>query len=75
VQARATFEQRRRRVGLLFLAPALIVLAGVLGYPILDSIALALQHVQLTGGEIQQSSARRRTPLISPSWKWCWWSD
>ena len=55
MQPRATFEQRRRRVGLLFLAPALVVLALVLGYPIVDSIALALQRVQLTGGEIQQS--------------------
>jgi ABC-type sugar transport system permease subunit len=51
----ATFEQRRRRVGLLFVFPALLVLAAVLGYPIVDSILLALQRVVLTGGAIQQS--------------------
>ncbi len=55
MQSTITFEQRRRRVGLLFVLPALVVLAAVLGYPILNSIALALQRVQLTGGEIQHS--------------------
>jgi ABC-type sugar transport system permease subunit len=55
MQSTTTFEQRRRRVGLLFVLPALFVLAAVLGYPILDSIVLALQHVQLTGGKIEQS--------------------
>ncbi len=55
MQSTTTFEQRRRRVGLLFILPALIVLAAVLGYPILNSIALALQRVQLTGGEIHHS--------------------
>jgi len=55
VTVTATFEQRRRRVGLLFVLPALLVLAAVLGYPIVDSIMLALQRVTLTGGAIQQS--------------------
>jgi ABC-type sugar transport system permease subunit len=38
-----------------FVAPALIVLAAILGYPIIDSILLSLQRVQMTGGAIQQS--------------------
>jgi multiple sugar transport system permease protein len=50
-----TFEQRRRRTGLFFVAPALIVLAAILGFPIVDSILLALQRVQLTGGAVSQS--------------------
>lgn len=53
--ANATFEQRRRRVGLLFVLPALLVLAVVLGYPIVDSVALALQQVSLRSGVVQQS--------------------
>ena len=55
MQSTTTFEQRRRRVGLLFVLPALVVLAAVLGYPIVDSIVLALQRVQLTGGKVEQS--------------------
>jgi len=55
VTANATFEQRRRRVGLLFVLPALLVLAVVLGYPIVDSVALALQQVSLRSGVVQQS--------------------
>jgi ABC-type sugar transport system permease subunit len=47
-----TFEQRRRRTGLFFVAPALLVLAAILFYPIADSILLALQRVQLAGGEV-----------------------
>ena len=47
-----TFEQRRRRVGLLFVAPALIALAAILGYPILQSLILAMQHVRLAGGHL-----------------------
>lgn len=50
-----TFEQRRRRTGMFFAAPALIVLAAILGYPIIASILLSLQHVQMTGGSIEQS--------------------
>lgn len=38
-----------------FVAPALIVLAAILGYPIIDSILLSLQHVQMTGGAVEQS--------------------
>jgi multiple sugar transport system permease protein len=47
-----TFEQRRRRVGLLFVAPALAVLMAILGYPILRSLILAMQHVRLAGGHL-----------------------
>lgn len=50
----STFEQRRRRTGLFFVAPALIVLAAILFYPIVDSILLALQKVQLAGGAVTQ---------------------
>lgn len=38
-----------------FVAPAMIVLAAILGFPIVDSILLALQRVQLTGGAVSQS--------------------
>lgn len=40
---------------MLFVAPAMIVLAAILGFPIVDSILLALQRVQLTGGAVSQS--------------------
>ena len=50
-----TFEQRRRRTGLIFVGPALFVLAMILGFPVVDSIMLALQRVQLTGGSVEQS--------------------
>lgn len=50
-----TFEQRRRRAGLLFVAPGLLLLAAILGYPIVDSLLLSLQRIQLTGGEVSQS--------------------
>jgi ABC-type sugar transport system permease subunit len=50
-----TFEQRRRRVGLLFVAPALAVLAAVLGYPIVRSMMLSLQSIRLSGGVFQSS--------------------
>jgi len=49
-----TFEQGRRRTGLFFVAPALMVLAAILFYPIADSILLALQRVQLAGGAVTQ---------------------
>jgi multiple sugar transport system permease protein len=49
-----TVEQRRRGTGLFFVAPALIVLAAILFYPIVDSILLALQRVQLAGGAVTQ---------------------
>ena len=55
VSVTATFEQRRRSLGLLFVAPAVLVLAAILGYPILESIALALQQVRLGGDGLQQS--------------------
>jgi multiple sugar transport system permease protein len=47
-----TFEQRRRGVGILFVAPALVVLAAILGYPILRSLILAMQHVRLASGHM-----------------------
>jgi multiple sugar transport system permease protein len=49
-----TLETKRRRTGLFFVAPALVVLAAILFYPIVDSILLALQRVQLAGGEVLQ---------------------
>ncbi len=39
----------------MLLAPALIVLAAVLGYPILDSMSLALHRVSLSGNGIEES--------------------
>lgn len=53
--ATATFEQRRRVVGLLFVVPALVVLAAILGYPIVESVLLATQKVQLSAGQISRS--------------------
>jgi multiple sugar transport system permease protein len=53
----SSFERRRRAVGYVFVAPALLVLAVVLGYPIVDSILLALQRVELGGGSVQRSWA------------------
>ena len=50
-----SFERRRRTVGLVFVAPALLVLAAVLGFPIVDSILLALQQVALAGGAVERS--------------------
>ena len=55
MHATSTVEQRRRAVGLLFVAPALVVLAAILGYPIIDSVALALQRVQLSNGALHRS--------------------
>ncbi|CAM5775426.1 ABC transporter permease [Labrys miyagiensis] len=53
--ATVTFEQRRRVIGMLFVAPALVVLAAILGYPIVESMMLALQKVQLSAGAIEES--------------------
>ena len=50
-----TYEQRRRRAGLLFVAPGLILLVAILGFPIVDSLLLSLQRVQLTGGSVSQN--------------------
>ncbi len=47
-----TFEQRRRRVGIGFVLPALLVLAAVLGFPIVQSLLLAMQHVRLAAGHM-----------------------
>jgi multiple sugar transport system permease protein len=52
-----TIEQRRRNVGLLFVTPALVVLAAVLGYPIVRSMILSLQSIGLRGGEFETSWA------------------
>ena len=53
--ATASFEQRRRIVGVAFVLPALVVLTAILGYPIIESIALALQKVQLKAGAIERT--------------------
>ncbi len=42
-----TLEQRRRRIGIVAVLPALLVLAAVLGYPILDSMWLSLHKVNV----------------------------
>lgn len=53
--SQASFEQRRRSAGLFLVAPAILVLVAILGYPILESLVLALQKVQLSAGAIQRS--------------------
>lgn len=50
-------EQRARSAGLLLVAPALIVLAGVIVYPIARSIVLSFQRVEATGGRFEYSWA------------------
>ena len=41
---------RRRRTGIVLVTPALLVLLAVLGYPIVASIIISLQHMQAGGG-------------------------
>jgi ABC-type sugar transport system permease subunit len=41
-------EQRRRRIGIIAVLPALLVLAAILGYPILDSMWLSLHKVNIS---------------------------
>lgn len=53
--ATASFEKRRRVVGVAFVLPALLVLAAILGYPIVESILLALEKVQLKAGTIERT--------------------
>lgn len=50
----ATYEQRRRTAGLFLLAPAIAVLLAILGYPIVESLLLAFQKVQLAAGGIDR---------------------
>lgn len=40
---------------MLFVAPGLILLVAILGFPIVDSLLLSLQRVQLTGGSVSQN--------------------
>lgn len=42
-----TLEQRRRQIGIAAVLPALLVLAAILGYPILDSMWLSLHKVNV----------------------------
>ena len=49
-----TFEKRRQSVGVVLLAPALVMIAGILGYPIARSALLALQDVKLRAGKLDQ---------------------
>ena len=44
--------QRRRRTGVLFVIPALVVMAAVILYPIARSILLSFQEAKLSAGEI-----------------------
>ncbi|MEZ5665969.1 MAG: sugar ABC transporter permease [Alphaproteobacteria bacterium] len=50
-----TVARRRRLAGAAFVAPALAVLAAVLGYPIVDSIVLAFQDVSMAAGQIDRT--------------------
>jgi ABC-type sugar transport system permease subunit len=50
-------EARRRRAGLLLVAPALVVLTLVVLYPIVRTAALSLQNAQLSAGELGTSWA------------------
>ena len=47
-----SLEARRRRAGIVLVAPALLVLLAVVAYPIGRSIVLSLQHVTAKRGEI-----------------------
>ncbi|MDF3041910.1 MAG: putative sugar transporter, permease component [Thermomicrobiales bacterium] len=49
---RGSLSQRRQRTGLLLVAPALLVLAAVILYPIVRSILLSFQDAQLSAGEV-----------------------
>jgi multiple sugar transport system permease protein len=46
----ATYEARRRRTGLWLVAPALLVLLGVLAYPIASSLLLGFQDIDIRPG-------------------------
>jgi multiple sugar transport system permease protein len=48
----ASFEGRRRRTGLWLVAPALLVLLGVLAYPIGASLLLGFQDATIAGGGV-----------------------
>lgn len=48
----ASFEERRRRTGLWLVAPALLVLLGVLAYPIGASLILGFQDATIAGGGV-----------------------
>lgn len=50
VRGKRSYEQSRRRSGMIFLAPSLIVLAFVLVYPILQSILLSFKDVKVAEG-------------------------
>jgi multiple sugar transport system permease protein len=50
-----TFEQHRLLAGVLFIAPALLVLAAILGYPILESFVLGFQRVRLAAGALEKT--------------------
>jgi multiple sugar transport system permease protein len=50
--ASASFEERRRRTGVWLVAPALLVLLGVLAYPIGASLILGFQEATIAGGGV-----------------------
>src|SRR5215216_1328060 len=76
--------QRRRRTGVFLVIPALVVMAGVILYPIARSIVLSFQEAKLSAGEIGTARAGRNplytTILLVPwviapvanavLWKW-----
>lgn len=50
--SRSGYEARRRRTGLWLVAPALLVLLGVLAYPIADALILSVSKVTFAPGGI-----------------------
>lgn len=48
----SSYEGRRRRTGLWLVAPALLVLLGVLAYPIAASLLLGFQDATIAGGGV-----------------------
>jgi multiple sugar transport system permease protein len=57
VTAPGGWERQRRRVGLLLVTPALIVLLAVVAYPIARSIILSFQHAELEAGALSTTFA------------------
>ncbi|MFN8623177.1 MAG: sugar ABC transporter permease [Chloroflexota bacterium] len=51
---RSGYHARRRRTGLWLVAPALLVLLGVLAYPIADALILSFSKVTFAAGGIQR---------------------
>ena len=57
VAAPGGWERGRRRIGLLLVTPALLVLLAVMVYPIVRSLVLSFQHAELAGGGLTTTFA------------------